>query len=68
MLRPRPATPVELATGLGSSSSWSRSPSPTAGLAQLLGYDFDHGSGADLLPSSTLIGTMCPLCQRMVVT
>ena len=22
----------------------------------------------DLLPSSTLIGTMCPLCQRMVVT
>jgi hypothetical protein len=31
MLRPRPASPVELATGSGCASPWSSSPSPTVG-------------------------------------
>jgi len=33
MLRPRPASPVELATGSCCASPWSSSPLPSAGLA-----------------------------------
>ena len=52
MLRLTPrtlASLVELATRPGSSSSWSLSPSPSEGSAQLLGDDLDHRPGAAIL-------------------
>jgi hypothetical protein len=58
MLRvPLVVSVVELATGSGCASSWSSSPSPNAGLAQLLGHDLDRTGAAALSgPCAALAG------------